>query len=346
MPHSALQTQAPFTVIFGVQAKLDHLRAMRARAFAYIGTHTTKLEDKTWEGRLCGYSMNRKAHRMYNPDTRRVTESRNVMFIETPVSTLIDPYTSNNNDDAGDSQEDGLSSGNTVDINITDNDEVPRLLRKLLDLTTKDFKTSTIQKASTPGNSTKRETPPFGANGSISSPDTITTGAQPTGSEQGGATRMRTRANGAVAPISHEGLNAHRRRELRNLVLLANPVECDEDEAHEMENLVEYRLGSQDGTPTRWSSRAHDGNPSRIRFGHQQPPFRAQFGWGGDSYSEHVQGGDGITASSQTERGVRQRDGEPRKSRGNRLKCLRLQFLRRRRSSGRNGCSRPKPTTN
>ena len=160
MPHSALQTQAPFTVIFGVQAKLDHLRAMRARAFAYIGTHTTKLEDKTWEGRLCGYSMNRKAHRMYNPDTRRVTESRNVMFIETPVSTLIDPYTSNNNDDAGDSQEDGLSSGNTVDINITDNDEVPRLLRKLLDLNTKVLNKSTSQKESTLRNSTTQETPP------------------------------------------------------------------------------------------------------------------------------------------------------------------------------------------
>ena len=28
MPHSALQTQAPFTVLFGIQAKLDHLRAI------------------------------------------------------------------------------------------------------------------------------------------------------------------------------------------------------------------------------------------------------------------------------------------------------------------------------
>ena len=89
-----------------------------------------------------------------------------------------------------------------------------------------------------------------------------------------------------------------------------------------MENLVEYRLGSQDGTPTRWSSRAHDGNPSRIRFGHQQPPFRAQFGWGGDSYSEHVQGGDGIIASGSMEIGVRQGDGKPRKARSVPLSVL------------------------
>ena len=60
---------------------------------------------------------------------RRVTESHNVIFIETSVSTLIDPYTSNNNDDAGDPQEDSSSSGNTADISITDHDEVPRLLR-------------------------------------------------------------------------------------------------------------------------------------------------------------------------------------------------------------------------
>ena len=170
MPHSVLQTQAPFTVLFGVQTKLDHLRSIAARAVVHIETHTTKLEDKAWEGRLCGNSMNRKAYRIYNSNTRRVTESRNVIFIETPVSTLIDPYTSNNNDDAGDSQEDGLSSGNTVDINITDNDEVPRLLRKLLDLTTKDFKTSTIQKASTPGNSPASETLPSGDDGSTQSP--------------------------------------------------------------------------------------------------------------------------------------------------------------------------------
>ena len=129
MPHSVLQTQAPFTVLFGVQTKLDHLRSIAARAVVHIETHTTKREDKAWEGRLCGNSMNRKAYRIYNSNTRRVTESRNVIFIETPVSTLIDPYTSNNNDDAGDPQEDSSSSGNTADISITDHDEVPRLLR-------------------------------------------------------------------------------------------------------------------------------------------------------------------------------------------------------------------------
>ena len=162
----------------------------------HIETHTTKLEDKALERRLCGYSMNSKAYRIYNPDARRVTESRNVIF-ETPVSTIIGPYTSNNNE-AGNPQEDSSSSATTADISITDHDEVPRQLRKLLDLTTKDLNKSTSQE-STPGNSTTPETPPSGADGSTPSPDTITT-AQPTGSEQGGATRMRTPANDAIAP--------------------------------------------------------------------------------------------------------------------------------------------------
>ena len=46
MPHSALQTQAPFTVLFGEHAKLAHLRTIGARAFLHVETHTSKLEDK------------------------------------------------------------------------------------------------------------------------------------------------------------------------------------------------------------------------------------------------------------------------------------------------------------
>ena len=160
MPHFALQTPTPLTVLFGLHAKLDHLRAIEARAFVHIETHTRNLGDKAWKGRLCDYSMSTKAYRIYNPDTRRVKESRNDICIETPVSTLIDPYISNNKDDAGDPQEDSSSSGNPADISITDHDEVPRLLWKLLDLNTKVLNKSTSQKESTLRNSTTQETPP------------------------------------------------------------------------------------------------------------------------------------------------------------------------------------------
>ena len=54
-------------------------------------THTKKLEDRSWEGRLCGYSQDTKAYRIYNEKTNKV-ESRNVVFIETP-SKLVSPPT-------------------------------------------------------------------------------------------------------------------------------------------------------------------------------------------------------------------------------------------------------------
>ena len=141
---------------------------------------------------------------------------------------------SNINGDATDPQEGSSSSGNTAYISITDHDEVPRLLQKLLELTTKDLNTSTSQDASTHRNRDTPETIPSGHDESTTPPDTTATEAQPTGSEQERATRMRTRANGAVAPRSHPGLNVHQHRELLNLRLLANPATCNADVAHEM----------------------------------------------------------------------------------------------------------------
>ena len=47
-------------------------------------TYTKKLEHRAWEGRLVGYSMDSKSYRIYNAETRRVRESRNVVFIDTP----------------------------------------------------------------------------------------------------------------------------------------------------------------------------------------------------------------------------------------------------------------------
>lgn len=78
-PHAALNSKSPFEVRFDQTAKLDHHRAIGARAFVHIQTHTKKLVDKAWEGKLCGYSLNGRAYRIYNAATKRVTESRNVI---------------------------------------------------------------------------------------------------------------------------------------------------------------------------------------------------------------------------------------------------------------------------
>ena len=91
-PHSALNMGTPYKTLRGKEATLQHLRTIGARAFVHIETHTKKLEDRSWEGRLCGYSQDTKAYRIYNAKTNKVVEIRNVVFIETP-SKLVSPPT-------------------------------------------------------------------------------------------------------------------------------------------------------------------------------------------------------------------------------------------------------------
>ena len=61
---------------------LEHLRVIGARAFVHIETYKRTLDPHTWEERLVGHSSN---SRIYNPATRRVVESMNVMFLENPA---------------------------------------------------------------------------------------------------------------------------------------------------------------------------------------------------------------------------------------------------------------------
>ena len=233
MPHSALQSQAPVTIPFGVPAKLDNLRTIGARAFVHVETYTSKLEDKTWEGRLCGYSMSSKAYRIYSNKTGRVIESRNVIFIETPASILADATEGNTTGDAVSAHEDSSRVENTDDICITHSEVIENLLKKLSKLTSRNM--DHAQSASA-------EEPAAEGADSDQALETTQTGPLPTDNELGGATRMGTRASGALTPVSHEGLNPHQERELRNLGLLTSPMSSNPEVSHEEENMMEYPL--------------------------------------------------------------------------------------------------------
>ena len=91
-PHSALNMATSYKDLHGKEATLQHLRTIGSRAFVHIEAHTRKLEDRSWEGRLCGYSQDTKAYRICNAKTNKVVESRNVVFTETP-SKLASPPT-------------------------------------------------------------------------------------------------------------------------------------------------------------------------------------------------------------------------------------------------------------
>ena len=80
-PHATLQNGTPYKALFGTDVHLGHLRVVGARAFVHEETHTKKLDSRTWEGRLVGYSLDGKSYRIYNAQTRRVRESRNVIYL-------------------------------------------------------------------------------------------------------------------------------------------------------------------------------------------------------------------------------------------------------------------------
>ena len=76
VPHATLANETPYSALYGKDAHLGHLRAIGARVFVYVQTHTKKLEHRAWQGRLVGYSVDSKSFRVYNASTRSVHESR------------------------------------------------------------------------------------------------------------------------------------------------------------------------------------------------------------------------------------------------------------------------------
>ena len=83
VPHAALANETPYKALLGIDAHLGHLRAIGARSFVHVETHTKKMEYRAWEGCRVGYSVDSRSFRVYSSSTRSVRESRNVIFIET-----------------------------------------------------------------------------------------------------------------------------------------------------------------------------------------------------------------------------------------------------------------------
>ncbi|CAM9557503.1 unnamed protein product, partial [Sphacelaria rigidula] len=79
-PHSALDMQSRHKMLKETESDLKHLQVVGARVFVHIERHTSKLALEAAEGRLVGYSNDSKTYRDYNPATRRIIESRNVVF--------------------------------------------------------------------------------------------------------------------------------------------------------------------------------------------------------------------------------------------------------------------------
>ena len=55
MPHSELDMETQSKWLYSKEGNLSHLKIIGARAFVHI-KEAKKLEPKSWEGTLCGFS--------------------------------------------------------------------------------------------------------------------------------------------------------------------------------------------------------------------------------------------------------------------------------------------------
>ncbi|CAB1113155.1 unnamed protein product [Ectocarpus sp. CCAP 1310/34] len=87
-PHAALGGATLYSKMYNTTPDLSRLRAIGARAFVHHERYKKKLDDRAFEGKLCGYGPDSKTYRIYVEGKDKVYESRNVTVIETPPNTI------------------------------------------------------------------------------------------------------------------------------------------------------------------------------------------------------------------------------------------------------------------
>ena len=94
-PSAALtDMKTPEEVWSGMKPNIQHIRQFGSPCHVHIPDETrTKLEDKSWEGLLMGYSETSKAYRVWDPRRRTVVVARDVVVHEgrSPSVIMIPP---------------------------------------------------------------------------------------------------------------------------------------------------------------------------------------------------------------------------------------------------------------
>ena len=83
LPSKALDNAIPYVKWTGQPLhSLSHLRVWGCPVFWKIQTHVSKLKSRCREGIFVGYSTGTQCYRVYDPVTKRLSESRNCTFDE------------------------------------------------------------------------------------------------------------------------------------------------------------------------------------------------------------------------------------------------------------------------
>jgi len=82
----------PFEILTGVRPDVSHFRVFGCPAYVHTPeSQQRKLSEKAWKGIFVGYCTDSPAWKVYNPITRKVLHSRNVVFDESFGSTPLPP---------------------------------------------------------------------------------------------------------------------------------------------------------------------------------------------------------------------------------------------------------------
>ncbi|GJV72386.1 retrovirus-related pol polyprotein from transposon TNT 1-94 [Tanacetum coccineum] len=84
--------KTPYKLLRGRKPTLDYFRVFGSKCFILnTKDYLTKFDPKSYEGVFLGYSQNSKAYIILNKHTRKVEESLNVTFDETPPPSKTSP---------------------------------------------------------------------------------------------------------------------------------------------------------------------------------------------------------------------------------------------------------------
>ncbi|MCO5564348.1 hypothetical protein L7F22_018008 [Adiantum nelumboides] len=87
-PTHALQDMTPFQAYYGRKPTVSHFRVFGCSAFVHIPKEKRqKLDFKSRKLLFLGYSAESDAYRLYDPDTRTTTVSRDVVFDESFITS-------------------------------------------------------------------------------------------------------------------------------------------------------------------------------------------------------------------------------------------------------------------
>ncbi|GJS26731.1 zf-CCHC domain-containing protein [Tanacetum coccineum] len=88
----AILGKTPYELLRGRKPTLDYFRVFGSKCFILnTKDYLTKFDPKSYEGVFLGYSQNSKAYIILNKHTRKIEESLNVTFDETPPPSMTSP---------------------------------------------------------------------------------------------------------------------------------------------------------------------------------------------------------------------------------------------------------------